>query len=131
MMLRRLPVCFETLEDRRLFAAQLPELSSLPGLFDAVSPASQPALPAYFDTFSPALGGGPATGGTPAVAEWTRTAGPDQAVALTADQLGASGETSAVVFGETSARNGRLSSAVVNAVDGAAASVTLAKDLPA
>src|SRR4051812_31217672 len=107
MMSRRPTPFFETLENRQLFAAQLPALSSLPGLFDATAPASHPALPAYFDTFAPALGGAAATG-APTLAEWTRTAGLDQSVALTADQLGAVDQTNAVVFGETNARNGVL-----------------------
>src|SRR5438874_10467516 len=98
---RRTVASCEPLEDRRLFAVQLPPLSSLSSLTNAIQPPSHPALPASFDAFAPALSSSVPVSTTPTVAEWLRTAGPNQSVILTADQLASAGQTNAVVFGQT------------------------------
>jgi polygalacturonase len=123
-------VSFESLEARWLQAAQLPALSSLPVPSDSPQPASHPALPAGFDAFAPQLSGAPASSGTPTVAEWTRTAGPNQSIVMTEDQLDPA-SASVVVFGETRSTNGTLSEATVDRVNDGAASVTLPGNVPA
>jgi len=99
-------------------------------------PNPEPSLPAGCDPFSPpALGVSPKAG-SPVLAEWTRTGGPDSVVALTgtglANLTNAAGSTSArfEVFGQnlTVAYTG---TATVLCDDGVKAAVALPASLPA
>jgi len=118
----------EPLDPRVLLSA-----STLPDLTVA-RPSPEPALPASFDIFAPAVSNkGPATN-TPIIAEYTRTAAADQTIALTAASLSRTGtgsDTSFLVYGQTSSTNAAKLTAATQKFATDSAVITLDANLPA
>lgn len=106
--------------------------SSLPDLPLSNLPTPAPAWPTGFENFTPPVGAtGPATG-TPEIAEFTRTAGPGDALVV-------SGNTLSAVSGSDSGRDTRyrvyaqgtgLSDAAINRQSGDLAALSLPSTLP-
>ena len=120
------------LDDRIAPSSGLPDLTGWP------TPPTNPALPAAFAPFAPptdALATPTAAG--PAFGEWTKSAGPDQTLAVTGAGFSTfagadSGKDSEfLAFGQTAAGNGSLRPSAVRRLDGPTAAVTLAPELPA
>ncbi len=109
--------------------AQLP---SLPAWKRPATPASVTALPAGFDSFSVSFAADPSAN-SPQIAEWTRTAGPDESIVLTGENLtsftgvSAGKDTRFVAQG----RDGQLREAQILRLSGQRAAVTLPATLPA
>ena len=101
-----LPISCELLERRVLLAAALP---NLPGVN---MPASNPALPAGFDTFTPPVTGTTPAAGGRAIAQWTQSAGPNDTLSISVTQPSAlpasddSSDTQFVTYGQTNSANG-------------------------
>ena len=104
--------------------------TNYPALQYLSKPSPEPAAPG--DSFTPPISGNP-TSNTPEIAEWTRTAGPNESIVLTGVNLSRHSvndegkDTRFVVFG----RNGISRDARIQRVDADKAVITLPKDIPA
>ncbi len=119
-----LPV-LDMLETRLLLTTYYPDLLS------PVHPSDNPTLPGGMDTFSPPVDSQTPSSSAPTLAEWTRTAGPDDTLAATGDLFSSYTDTDAgkdtefLVYGQTSGGDGTLKDASIQRLDGLAAAVTL------
>ena len=105
----------------------------LPDLPATARPNPEPALPASFDPFAPAVTATAPAASAPVVAEWTRTGQPNSVVALTGSHLSSSaGDTSDTqfqVFGQNA--GGTFSgNATILRQDGMKAALVLPPGLP-
>ncbi|MDP9172641.1 MAG: hypothetical protein M3O30_02085 [Planctomycetota bacterium] len=84
--------------------------------FTYSAPSSDPALPSDFNTFTPPVGTFDAVAGAPVIAASNPTAGPNDSITVTGSQLtaqtgaGAYSDTQFIVYGQTTAANGDLTS---------------------
>jgi hypothetical protein len=119
----------ENLEGRVMLSATLPNLPSL------LTPASNPTLPAGFDTFSPPVGG-TAVAGTPQIANFTQSATAGQSISVSAVKLttltgsSADTDTAFITYGQTTAGNGVLTADPIEQIGANQASVGLASGNP-
>jgi hypothetical protein len=115
----------ESLEIRRLLAATLPLLPAI------IAPASNPALPSGFDTFSPQGITGTPSAGTPGIAQWTQSGNPNDTLAVSITHPTAlpaadnSSDTEFFTYGQTTATNGALVNDTIEQIGGGVASVNL------
>jgi hypothetical protein len=116
---------FENLETRRLLAATLPLLPPI------IAPASNPALPSGFDTFSPQGITGSSAAGSPGIAQWTQSGNPNDTLAVSITNPTAlpaadnSSDTEFFTFGQTTASNGALVNDTIEQMGGGVASINL------
>jgi alpha-tubulin suppressor-like RCC1 family protein len=108
----------------------------LPDMTNVQQPSSAPAAPSGWDAFTPPVTATPPASGTPTIAEWTRTGGPDDSLILTGDVFSndtgtnAGNDTQFAVYGQTTANNSSLSAALIQRLDGLKAAITLPAGLP-
>lgn len=120
----------EPMETRILLATYLPTL------LNPQVPADAPLLPASFDKYAPPVRVQTVASTAPAIAEWTKSASPDDSLNLSGDQLSRLGgasfgtDTSFVVYGQTGTRDAVLKNATTTLLDGNTATVTLDASLP-
>jgi hypothetical protein len=104
---------------------------TFPGLQGFSKPNPEPKFPPQFDTFVPPTDSSVPAASAPVIAEWTRTAGPDDTLVLTGKGFsGDSGETKFLCFGQTTGMNKVTGLAVIRALDNLTAAVTLDVGLP-
>lgn len=103
-----------------------------------VAPNPAPSVPAEWDVFTPPVisRGSPIL--TPAIAEWTRSGGPDENLILAGDKFSSYAgtadegrDTEFLVFGQTTAGNAVRKAASLRRLAGAKVAITLPADLPA
>ncbi len=115
----------EHLEMRQLLAATLPLLPAI------IAPASNPALPSGFDSFSPQGLTGSPTAGSPGIAQWTQSGNPNDILAVSLTNPSAlpaadkGSDTEFFTFGQTTASNGALVNDTIEQLGGGLASVNL------
>jgi hypothetical protein len=105
----------------------------LPAWQRPLIPPTVTVLPAGFDSFSIIFGTEPPAANAPQIAEWTRTAGPDESIVLTGETLTSftglsAGKDTRFV---TQGRDGVPHEAQILRLDGQKAAVTLPVKLPA
>lgn len=96
-----------------------------------VMPASDPALPAGFDTFTPPVTATAPLASAPEIAVWTESANPGQSLSISAAQLSAlpasdqSSDTQFISYGQTNSTNGELVEDTIQQLSPNIATVTL------
>lgn len=101
--------------------------SAAPADFGFPAPDPEPALPAGFDAFEPPLL--PLSANAPAIAEASKTAGPDETIVLSG--VGFRANAGIRVFSQTKGAGPNLSSGILPwTADGLAAAILLPHDLP-
>ena len=111
-------------------------LANYPDAPRPARPMPLPELPASFPLFTPPLSGSMPSDDAPALAEWTRSNGPGDTLALTGSRLSAfTGEeagrdTRFVVFGQ-SAAGSVMADGDIQRISGQQAAITLPDNLPA
>ncbi|HSV12688.1 MAG TPA: hypothetical protein VLI90_00400, partial [Tepidisphaeraceae bacterium] len=113
-------------------------LATAPFLPDAIyqGPVPEPAYFSEFDTFAPPVrAGSSGASGTPSIDEFTRSAGPNQSIAVTAESLttqaspSANDDTSFLTYGQTTVADGVLAPARIQTIDDQKTSLTLPASL--
>jgi hypothetical protein len=108
--------------------------ASYPEAF-VMSPSPVPVFPASFGAFSPPVTNNTAGAGTPELAEWTRSNGPGDTMALAGNRLSlftgdaAGRDTRFVVFGQSGPVQ-VVSDALIQRLDGGQAAITFPDTLP-
>jgi hypothetical protein len=105
--------------------------SIVPGLPAYHAPASNPALPAGFDTFVPPLPAATNTPGGPGIAQWTQSAAPGNTISVSVVNISAlppanqNSDTQFVTYSQTSSSNGALTLDPIVQMGSGVASATL------
>lgn len=110
---------------------------AMPDMQNVARPNPDPGAQVGWDVFAPPVTTASALGGTPTIAEWTRTGVSDNTLALTGDVLSnyagndQGKDTRFVIYGQTAISDGVQATASIQRLDGNKASITLPAGLPA